>query len=206
MTNVRSFTVSATAALLLVAGGGCADDGNDPGATDSPSPSSSTPSPPSSTPQTASEMASEAAAVVARNYFAEVDTLRQHPGRPLDSLKSVATSVELSAQQRLLQSQRRRGLRQVGDTDLVEVTVQSVNLDNSDPQAGKVPTVQVDVCWDVTKVDVVDRSGESVVSPSRPDTGWIRLAVANYQWSSDPKDGWRVASSQDLEQTPCATS
>ena len=206
MTNVRSLTISATAALLLVAVGGCADDGNDPGATESPSPTSSTTSPTSTTPQTDSEMASEAASDVARKYFGEVDALRQHPRRSLQSLNSVATSVELSAQQRLLQSQRRRGLRQVGDTNLVEVTVQSVNLDNSDPQVGKVPTVQVDVCWDVNKVDVVDRSGESVVSASRPDTGWIRLAVANYHWSSDPNGGWRIASSQDLEQAPCATS
>ena len=202
MTNARSLTISAAAAILLVAGGGCANDGNDPGAGASPSPSSS-PSATSKTRQTDSEMASEAASAVGRKYFAEVDALRQQPRRPLHSLRAVATSVELSAQQRLLQSQRRRGLRQLGDTKLVEVTVQSVNLDNSDPRAGKVPTVQVDVCWDVSNVDVIATSGESVVSPSRPNAGWIRLAVANYHWSSDPKDGWRVASSQDLEQPPC---
>ena len=52
--------------------------------------------------------------------------------------------------------------------------MQSVNLDNSDPKAGKVPTVQIDVCYDVSDVDVLDANGKSVVSPDRPDTGWIR--------------------------------
>ena len=114
--------------------------------------------------------------------------------------------MELSAQQRLLESQRRRGLRQVGDTNLVEVTVQSVNLDNSDPDAGKVPTVVIDVCWDVSKVDVLDKSGKSIVSPTRPNTGWTRYTVANYDYAADPTSGWRVATGQDLKKTPCAAS
>ena len=84
--------------------------------------------------------------------------------------------------------------------------VQSVTLDNSDPDAGKVPTVVIDVCWDVTKVDVLDKSGKSIVSPDRPDTGWTRYTVANYEYAADPTGGWRVATGQDLKQTPCAAS
>jgi hypothetical protein len=121
----------------------------------------------------------------------------------LSSLKSVAISTELTTQQTLFNRERKQGLHQTGETKVVELQVQSVNLDNSDPQAGKVPTVQIDVCFDVSGVDVLDADGKSVVTPDRPDTGWIRYSVANYQWDSDPDGAWRVASSQDIERTPC---
>jgi hypothetical protein len=139
-------------------------------------------------------------------YFRVVDELRQRPGRPLRALRGVSTSGELSAQQRLIASERDKGLRQIGDTRIAGLQVQAVNLANADPQAGEAPTVQVDVCWSVVDVDVVDGRGKSVVSPSRPDSGWIRFTVANYHWTSDPDNGWRVASSQDLRQKRCAAS
>jgi hypothetical protein len=100
----------------------------------------------------------------------------------------------------------RKGQRQIGTTANSELTVQSVNLDNSDPSAGEVPTVVIDVCWDVSKVDVLDKSGKSIVSPNRPDTGWTRYTVANYKYAADPTSGWRVATGQDLKQTLCAAS
>ena len=78
-----------------------------------------------------------------------------------------------------------------------------MNLDNSDPQAGTVPTVQIDLCFDVSDVDVVDSEGTSVTNPDRPDTGWIQFLVSNYDYVADPETGWRVASSKDLGRPPC---
>jgi hypothetical protein len=207
MTNARHLAISAAAVLLLVAGAGCADDGDDPGAGESPR-SSATTSTPTTTaaPSTDSEAAAAAAATMIRRYFAEIDKLRQQPNSSLSTLRTVATSIEYSAQMRLLQRERKQGLQQIGDTELKHVKVQSVNLDNTDPQSGRVPIAQVDVCWNVGNVDIIDKSGSSVVSPTRPDKGWIRFAVANYHWSTDPTDGWRVASSQDLKQTACPAS
>ena len=203
MTNARSLTISATAVLLLVAGGACADDSNDPEASGSPTPTSSTSA---TAPPTDSEAAAEAASGVVRKYFGVLDQLRQQPAKPLTVLSSVVTSSQLSAEKKLISSERDKDLRQVGDTEIAELRVQSVNLDNSDPSSGKVPTVAIDVCWDVGHADLVDESGTSVVSPSRPPTGWTRYAVANYHWSANPTDGWRIATSQDLKQTPCAAS
>ncbi|ANH39545.1 hypothetical protein I601_3138 [Nocardioides dokdonensis FR1436] len=137
------------------------------------------------------------------DYYAIRNQLRRDPTQPLSKLKSVAISTELTTQQTLFKREREQGLHQIGETKVVELEVQSVNLDNSDPQAGKVPTVQIDVCFDVSGVDVLDADGKSVVTPERPDTGWIRYSVANYQWDSDPDGAWRVASSQDIERTPC---
>jgi hypothetical protein len=200
MTNSRGALTVATAVLLLVAGASCADDAPEPRDPSSPSssPTSSSPSPTSP-----SDAASAAATKVIADYYAVRNELRQDPTQPLPRLKTVAISTELTTQQTLFKRERQQGLHQTGETKVVKVQVESVNLDNSDPKAGKVPTVQIDVCFDVSDVDVLDKDGKSVVSPDRPDTGWIRYSVANYQWESDPDGAWRVASSQDIERTPC---
>ena len=202
MTNSRGVLSLATAVLLLVAGTSCANDDGDP--TDPRSnPPASSPSSSSPTPTSPSESATAAATATVNDYYAIRNQLRRDPTQPLSRLKSVAISTELTTQQTLFKRERKQGLHQTGETKVVELQVQSVNLDNSDPQAGKVPTVQIDVCFDVSGVDVLDADGKSVVTPDRPDTGWIRYAVANYEWDSDPDGAWRVASSQDIERTPC---
>lgn len=203
MTNVRSLTISAAMGLLLVAGAGCSDSS----APQTSTPSSSSPSAPSSsaTPSE-SELASQRAEAVVRRYYAVLDEVRQEPDTRLHELATVATSSQLTAIENLVRTERAKGLRQEGATRVVEVQVQSVNLDNSDPDAGKVPTVAIDVCWDVRAVDLVDRTGKSTISPDRPDTGKIRYTVANYHWSKDRAGGWRIASGQDLEKAPCAPS
>jgi hypothetical protein len=198
----------ATAALLLAVAG-CSGDGNDPAASGSPTPSSpSTTAAASSTPTqpSDSQVASEAASDVLRDYYALRDELRQNPRKPLLELESVAIGAELRADRRLFARERSIHLRQVGDTSITNLTVQSVNLDNSNPSQGRVPTVQVDVCWDVSNADLVDESGKSVVSSRRADRGATRYTVANYHWASDPGDGWRVVTGQDLKQSPCADS
>ena len=201
----RRFSALATAALLLVAGAACAR-GNDPSATQSQTPSSPAPTTATSTPPSESEIASGAASAVLRKYNDISNQLRRDPSLPLSLLDSVATSTELAAQRNLLRNERKRGFHQVGETKVAVLQVESVNLDNSDPSAGRVPTVQVDVCFDVSQVDVVDRKGKSIISPDRPDTSWIRFLVSNYQRDKDPDGGWRVASSQDLKREPCDAS
>tara|TARA_B100000678_G_C18183255_1_gene492061 strand:- start:685 stop:1299 length:615 start_codon:yes stop_codon:yes gene_type:complete len=202
MTNSRGVLSLATAVLLLVAGTSCANDDGDP-ADPRSNPPASSPSSSSPTPTSPSESATAAATATVNDYYAIRNQLRRDPEQPLSMLKSVAISTELATQQTLFKRERKQGLHQTGETKVVELEVQSVNLDNSDPQAGKVPTVQIDVCFDVSGVDVLDADGKSVVTPDRPDTGWIRYSVANYEWDSDPDGAWRVASSQDIERTPC---
>jgi hypothetical protein len=206
MTNARGVQGLATAVVLLVAVTACADDDNDPTTKPSPSPSTSASTTATPTPRSDSEVASEAASAVLRRYYDVRNQLRQEPAQPLTLLEDVATSTELAAQQNLFKKERKQGLHQVGTTRVAVLEVQSVNLDNSDPKAGKVPTVQIDLCFDVSQVDVVNANGKSVISPDRPDTGWIQFLVSNYQWDTDPDGGWRVASSQDIERTPCEAS
>ena len=196
----------ATGTVMLAAVSACGGSDTDPPPTSEPS--SMSPSSPttSSSPTSPSDAASVDATEAVRSYFAVVDQLRSDPGADLKKLKSVATSAQLNAVTTLIDRSRDEGQRQTGTTAINELKVQSVNLDNSDPKAGKVPTVVIDVCWDVTKVDVLDKSGKSIVSSDRPDTGWTRYTVANYKYVADPTGGWRVATGQDLKQTPCSAS
>lgn len=148
-------------------------------------------------------MATANATALLRRYFAALDSVRANPAASIDSLSAVAIGIELNSDQRLVEGQRARGLRQTGTTRIAQLQVVSVNRDNSAPTAGKVPAVSVAVCWDVTGADLVDKSGHSVVSSSRPKRGWTIYTVANYEWTSHPADGWRVADSQDLKRSPC---
>jgi hypothetical protein len=205
MTNVRSLTISA-AALLLAAVSACGGGDADPPRTSEPSLTSPSSPRTSSSPSSPSDAASADATDAVQSYFTVVDRLRSDPAADLKKLNSVATSAQLNAVETLISRQRDEGQRQTGATAINELKVQSVNLDNSDPKAGKVPTVVIDVCWDVSKVDVLDESGKSIVSPNRPDTGWTRYTVANYKYAADSAGGWRVATGQDLKQAPCVAS
>lgn len=195
----------ATGTLLLAAVSSCGDKAADPPPTP---PTSSSPAEPTTAASSTSpsDAATADATAAMKDYFTVVDEVRSDPAADLKGLKSVATSAQLTAVETLIRRQRDEGQRQTGTTTISELKVQSVNLDNSDPDAGKVPTVVIDVCWDVSKVDVLDKSGESIVSPDRPDTGWTRYTVANYEYAADPTGGWRVATGQDLKLTPCTAS
>lgn len=198
----------ATGALVLVAVTACSDDGTEPpSATPSPSAKSDGTSAASSpSPTSPSDIASADATRTMRAYIKVVDRLRQNPESDPKPLESVATSTQLKAVQVLLRRRDAEGQRQIGDTSVREMTVQSVNLDDSDPSMGKVPTVVVDVCWDVSEVDVLDESGASIVLPDRPERGWTRYTVSNYAFGTNPHDGWRVATGADLKEKPCASS
>ncbi|MFE5291412.1 hypothetical protein ACFQ8T_04470 [Isoptericola sp. NPDC056618] len=196
-----------TAVLLLAVLVACTPS-TEASPTPTPTTTSSTSTPtsdPSPSPTTDSEVAAQNATELLHQYYAVIDALGAEPDEPLSRLESVAISKDLSVWEQQLKRDRRDGYRQTGETKLVEVAVGSVNLDNSDPDAGTVPTIQLDVCYDVSGVDVVDADGKSIVADDRADTGWVRHTVSNYSWDTDPDDGWRVSTSVDLEQAPCDT-
>lgn len=203
MTYTRGITTLA-ATLLMVALAGCSDD---PASTTTPSESPSSPSPSTSTtadPPSDSEVAERVASQVLRDYYATVDRLRQDATQPLSQLKTVANGGQLAAQTIFTRKQREAGNRQTGGAQVIELVVQSVNLDSSGN--GQVPTVQIDACWDVSAVDVLDRDGQSIVTPARPERGWTRYTLANHEWKTSPQNGWRVVSGSDLEKTPCSAA
>lgn len=204
MRHVGRATRLAAAVTLLLIFGACSDESDGAGNGPTATPTTASPTPTvAEPPPSDSEVASQAAEGKVREYYDVRDQLRHDPTAPLSLLRTVAISIELDAQQRLFKRERSQGLVQTGHTWIAELVVQSVDLDNIDPRAGRVPTVQVDVCYDVSDVDIVDADGNSVVPADRPDRGWVRHSVSNYEWDTERAGSWRVASSETLEQSPC---
>ena len=167
-----------------------------------PSPSSPAPTTATSTPPSDSEIASEAASAVVRKYFTTVGPRSAGLERgPTSELDAVASSTAAHRAEEPAEEPTRGGPPPGRrDRSSLRLKVQSVSLD--EPGNG----AQVDVCWDVSDVDIVDGDGKSVVTPERKDVGWTRFTVTNTTWDTAPTDGWRVSGGSDLEKEPCVGS
>ena len=183
---------------------GCTSGGEaTPPSTPSASPSHAATPTPTPTISPREQAAADAEAVV-RRYYEVTDRLGQDRRAPLRLLKTVAASVELTSLRTNLEANRRKGWVQTGALKIKTLDVRNVSLDNSAPKAGRVPTVTIDVCYDVSDVDVVDASGKSVIAKGRPDQATTRLFVSNYDWPKDERGGWRVAGGKDLGEGRCS--
>lgn len=199
-THLRTPALLAAALLLSVAATSCTGNDPDPDGSLSPAPTSTpseTSDSPSPTPLSETEQAAQDVEALVRRYFAVVDQVNQDDTVPARRLRSVTGGVQLKARQIALERHRDGGRRQIGELVVRELVVENMNLDGT-------PTAKVDVCWDVSGVDVVDANGNSVVLSNRVDLKWTRYTVTNDRWSSNPHDGWRVVNGSDLEKEPCA--
>jgi hypothetical protein len=202
MRSTRPFVL---VGVLLLLSAGCTATSPPPlapSATTSPSVSPS--AEPTPSPETDEERATAQAEALVRDFYRVNDEVRSDHDVALSRLEAVATSTTLSGYKRLYEQERRDDEHQTGSTAIAELETQTVSLDNSDPDAGRVPTVVVDVCIDIRDVDVLDSDGNSLAAENKPETAWDRHHVANYEWDKNPDDGWRVASSESLEKKPCS--
>lgn len=205
MRDRRLGIVLAAAVIAVIAVSGC-DSSPAPAPTSTPPSSTNSESPTPDTtrsPASESEEAAANAEVVLRDYYAVVDELRSDPASDLVGLDAVASSIALSSRQRQLERERGEGWHQTGQTKIVTIDLQGVELNNTDADGTVAPLVQFDVCIDVTGVDVLDANGNSVAAVGRPATGWERQTVINHDWENDPVGGWRVSTSETLGQQPC---
>ncbi|MPV35966.1 hypothetical protein [Georgenia subflava] len=121
-------------------------------------------------------------------------------------LEDITVSVALVSRQRQVERERGDGWVQTGETKIVELDLQGVNLTNADGSGKTVPVVEFDVCIDVADMDIVDANGNSVGAEGRPTRGWERHTLVNHDWENDPANGWRVSTSETLEKQPCEAS
>ena len=140
------------AALALT---GCTNPAPPPATSTSPA-ATSTPAPPTSTSPAADPQLAGAEAAVS-TLWGLVDALGADPKRSLDELTTVARDQALETWRELLTSQRRQGLRQIGNILIVS--------SKASPSGGK---FNVDTCIDVSKTSLVDQKGKSVVAANRP--------------------------------------
>lgn len=195
--HLTSVAAIAVAALALSACNSTGDPGSNTtsdAATSSPATTDASPTTPTPTPTKSPEdEAIEAAKELVPDYFAVADRSLQEPADfKLADFKKVAISsglVELENRYSVISGQK---FTQTGSTLVESMTNPrvdlSLDLKKSPPD---VPTVQLDVCIDVSKVNLVDQDGKSQIPATRKPRQLWRVGVSNYEY---PKaDAWRVA-------------
>jgi hypothetical protein len=109
-----------------------------------------------------------------------MDALSQSPDLSLDELLKVSRGTAYQTWGQALQVRRVQGYKQVGNTVLISLAAQ-----DADPIEGR-KVVKVSACYDVSKVNLIDATGSSVVSPDRVPRAKATYTVAQYT------DGWFV--------------
>ena len=82
---------------------------------------------------------------------------------------------------------------------MASVSVVSVDLE---PEPGGYPTVVLQACIDVSGLDVVDGSGNSLVSPERVDRTRSTVTLYQLEATSERPAGWYITEATSLGE-PC---
>lgn len=195
MTGTGKATATAAAAFIvagaLAACGISAQPAGNP--TSNPSTSTAAATTVTQTPEQQAEALARAA--VAKFYRGRDEAVFDPQQTTADFFNSFAVGSALVEEQNTWRAAKAQRARQVGYTEIKSVTHLSTDLRtdaNASPPA--IPTVQFLVCYDVSKVDILDQDGKSVVPPSRKPTGLKRVGVANYHYPSTTD--WLVAYSE----------
>lgn len=210
--HVRTHTATAAAAAVLLAvltGCNSSSEAAPPvlqSASSTVTPSAAvTPSPTATTPPTPEEAAVTQAKEAVRAYFSAMDQLSANTTADTAVLKNVAVSTGLIDAQNQISFGRGEDQRQIGDTRIASIQPKSVDLtmDLKRRPAPKVPVVQLNVCYDVSAVNVVDSTGKSVVTAGRRDQALAILGMTNYDYPNPT--GWKVGY-QTIKGDPCPAS
>lgn len=183
---IKRFAPAALAALLLL--GACTPE---PVETPSPVVSTSaatpsiTPSPspsPSASPSPTNTLSpeQEAAQAAAVEYFRALNAVRSDPDAEFQQVADATTGTFTSAVAQVINTYRSNGVVQVGENTYTYKGVGPL------VEAGGVTSVEVRVCADSSKSDLVDAEGNSVLEPDRNKFTDYRLDVVQVGAS------WRV--------------
>lgn len=149
---IPRISVAALAVMLLLSG--CV-----------PTPAPPTPTPkPSTTPVFASEAEALAAATKAYAAYVRVsDEILADGGKNPERIKAVSSGDQLKADLSGFESARKAKVHSIGSTTFESAVLQIYDPHRADASVG------IYLCEDVSNVDVVDASGNSVVPSSRPN-------------------------------------
>ncbi len=128
------------------------------GPSPSPSASTSTTVAQSTTSLSPQELEAKAAEAAVVKFWRVVDELSADPNTSLDKLATVSRGTSIDTWAQMLTNRRGKQYRQVGD-----VVVASVAAKVKGPKSWGVTA-----CIDVSKVNLVDKDGKSVVAATRP--------------------------------------
>ncbi len=184
MNRLKQPAVLAAAVVIAATLGACTTAGGNgtPTATTSPSQSVTTPATPT---LSQAELDSAAASAAVVTMWEVIDRLGADPKSDLGELGSVTRDAENTQWTKLLFERRTRGERFIGNT---KVTVKSAT-------AGAEGEYRVDACLDVSKLNVVDAQGKSIVPAERKPTIGYSYDVTQDQTSKR----WYVISEKVVE-------
>ena len=195
----RRLTAAAGIAALALLVSSCTGQ-DDPVAEPTPSsaaPTTSAPTSSSVVPVSAEDQAVAEATDLVRAYYAEIDRVNIDPNADANTLRDVTANEAFDLQLRTALQTKARGLTQIGNVRVLEVTPFSIDLSSdATAQPPKYPTIVMDTCIDVSEVNVVDAEGKSVVASTRPPQSAARVDVVQFDF------GWRVNKIQSAGQ-PC---
>ena len=196
MTIMKRLTPALLAAVALL--GACTPD-----PVDTPSPTVSSPAPvstsatptpsptPSPSPTSTLTPEQEAAQAAAVEYFRALNELRSNPDADFQQIADVTTGTFTSSVAQLLNNYRNDGVVQVGENTYTYKAVGPVE------ELDGVRSVEVRVCGDSSKSDLVDADGNSVLEPGQNGFIDYRLDVV------EVGNSWRVNGGQSEAVESC---
>ncbi|GAA4719644.1 hypothetical protein APR04_003490 [Promicromonospora umidemergens] len=201
-TRIAARTVSAAAVVVLGLSLGACSGGAEPAAAPSESAPASASASPSPTELSPEDKAVKLAEPVVHEYFRLEDKALQNPSK---FKYQWFGEVSVGSAQNYLEQEHsaagEQGLHQVGATEVASVEVNEVDLTYKPKLTPpEIPFVEFTVCYDVTDLDTVDKSGKSIIPESRKDRGVVEVGVANYEYPDGP---WLVDIVEYQEDETC---
>ena len=159
MTNTRSLVAATLAMAAIAATSACTanDPKPTPSTTTSVTSTTTTPAPSSTSLSPAEQDVKDAAQTITR-FWGVLDALASDQKKSLDELATVSRDPSINTWRQLLTRHRVQQLKQIGKTVVGEPSVKPINANR----------FAVAACIDVSKVNLVDKAGKSVVAASRP--------------------------------------
>ena len=193
------------AALLLTSCTGVGGNANPTASTSSASASSapSTHSASSPPPTSAEDQAVQHAEAVYRDYLRAQTTCLRDPRKTLPTcFDNVAIGDERNKRMQILRAAQEVDSKVSGDVTIVSIRTTKVDLTNKvNESPPTVPQVVFAVCMDVSKLNIVDKDGKSIVPPTRKPHVPVHVSVLNYKYP-DPVQ-WRVGLVTDVKDESC---
>ena len=188
MTNAKNLIAATLAVAAITATSACT--ANDPKPTPSTTTSvinnTTTPTPSSTSLSPAEQDVKDAAQTIAR-FWGVLDALASDQKKSLDELATVSRDQAIAQWRSNLTSYRRNGWKQVGDSSVLSAEAQAVGGKN---------TFTVKACIDVSKANVVDPAGNSVIAAGRQDR-------MQYTYSVQKAPGGFFVTEDKLKGQPC---
>lgn len=195
---------SAAVAVALALTACSTSSGNPTATTSTPTPSTSKSTPiPTPTTKSPEDLAADQAEAVYRDYLrAQTRCLSDPLKTPPTCFDDVAIGTERDMRRQALRAAQEVGSKVSGDIGIVSIKTTKVDLTNKVTETPPtVPKVVFAVCMDVSKFNIVDKDGKSIVPPSRKPHVPVNVTVYNYQLP-DPAQ-WRVGVVDEVKDGSC---